>query len=160
MKKPDERGISAVEFALLLPLLVLILFGIIEFGLLLYDQALITNASREGARAGAMFATTRLTKDQVKDLVKKKLSIDPTNFSKGWNLISFASANPVPYVASGTPGAMVNDAVCPNTTPASCLTDTTTCPVMKVTVTYQYTSLVLGTLAGRNLTASTTMRCE
>lgn len=47
-KKND--GVAAVEFAIVLPLLLLILFGIINFGVLLYDQAVITNAAREGAR--------------------------------------------------------------------------------------------------------------
>ena len=46
-----NNGASAVEFAVVLPLLVLP-FGIIEFSLALYDKAMITNASREGARAG------------------------------------------------------------------------------------------------------------
>lgn len=51
----DENGGSLVEFALIAPLLFLILFGIIEFGILMYDKAMITNASREGARAGIVY---------------------------------------------------------------------------------------------------------
>ena len=51
-KLRSESGASAVEFALLLPVLMLILFGIIEFGLALHRQAVLTNASREGARLG------------------------------------------------------------------------------------------------------------
>ncbi len=47
-----QKGVAAVEFAILLPLLMIILFGIIEFGLLLYDKQVIINASREGVRAG------------------------------------------------------------------------------------------------------------
>ncbi len=47
-----QKGAAAVEFALLLPVLMLITFGIIEFGLLMYNQQILTNASREGARAG------------------------------------------------------------------------------------------------------------
>ena len=46
----QRDGVAAVEFALVLPLLLLILFGIINFGTLMYDQAVITNAAREGAR--------------------------------------------------------------------------------------------------------------
>ena len=53
-----QRGASAVEFAIVLPLLLLFVFGIIEFGLLLYNKAVITNASREGARAATLFRTT------------------------------------------------------------------------------------------------------
>ena len=45
-----QRGAAAVEFAIVLPLLLVFVFGIIEFGFLLYDKAVITNASREGAR--------------------------------------------------------------------------------------------------------------
>ncbi len=51
-KLRSESGASAVEFALLLPVLMMILFGIIEFGLALHRQAILTNASREGARLG------------------------------------------------------------------------------------------------------------
>lgn len=47
----SEKGVSAVEFALIAPLLFVLTFGIIEFGILLFDKAVVTNASREGARA-------------------------------------------------------------------------------------------------------------
>ena len=47
-----QRGASAVEFALILPILILLFFGIVDFGLLIYDKQVITNASREAARAG------------------------------------------------------------------------------------------------------------
>ncbi|MDT8380434.1 MAG: TadE/TadG family type IV pilus assembly protein [Desulfotignum sp.] len=40
-----------MEFAIVLPLLVLILFGILDFALLFYNKQVLTNASREGARA-------------------------------------------------------------------------------------------------------------
>jgi len=52
----NQKGASAVEFALILPLLVVLLFGIVEFGLLMYNTQVITNASREGARAGIVFS--------------------------------------------------------------------------------------------------------
>jgi len=51
----DENGGSMAEFAIIAPLLFVILFGIIEFGVLLYDKAMLTNASREGARAGIVY---------------------------------------------------------------------------------------------------------
>jgi hypothetical protein len=50
-----HRGSAAVEFAIILPILIVLLFGIVEFGLMLYDKAVITNASREGARYGILF---------------------------------------------------------------------------------------------------------
>ena len=47
-----QKGVAAVEFAIVLPFLVLLVFGTIEFGLMFYNKQVITNASREGARAG------------------------------------------------------------------------------------------------------------
>lgn len=47
----NQKGVALVEFAIVLPLLLLLLFGFIEFGVMLYNKQVITNASREGARA-------------------------------------------------------------------------------------------------------------
>jgi Flp pilus assembly protein TadG len=55
MNIKDQKGAAIVEFALILPLLLILLFGIIEISLLLYNKAMITNASREGARTGIVF---------------------------------------------------------------------------------------------------------
>ena len=49
-----DRGAAVVEFALLLPLLLLLLFGIIDFGRALNAQITITQAAREGARLDAL----------------------------------------------------------------------------------------------------------
>lgn len=48
----DEKGASAVEFALVLPMLLLILFAIIEFGWYLTTRIVLFNAVSAGARAG------------------------------------------------------------------------------------------------------------
>jgi Flp pilus assembly protein TadG len=60
-KHRSESGASAVEFALLLPVLMMVLFGIIEFGMALYRQAILTNASREGARLAIVQSVPPIT---------------------------------------------------------------------------------------------------
>ena len=55
MKIQDQKGQTLVEFALILPLLVMILAGLADFGFLYYDKQVIANASREGARAGIVY---------------------------------------------------------------------------------------------------------
>lgn len=75
MKLQSEHGASAVEFALTLPLLIVLIFGIIEFSVLLFDKAVVTNASREGARFGVVYATdgedyTPMTDTEIKTVVK------------------------------------------------------------------------------------------
>jgi Flp pilus assembly protein TadG len=52
-----DRGAAAVEFALLLPLLLLLIFGIVDFGRMLNAKILISEAAREGARAAALAGT-------------------------------------------------------------------------------------------------------
>ncbi len=51
--KRGEAGASAVEFALILPLLVVLIFGIIFGGFAFNTKLTITQAAREGARFGA-----------------------------------------------------------------------------------------------------------
>ncbi len=67
MKIKSENGASAVEFALVLPLLLVLVFGIIEFSIFLYDKAVITNASREGAQAGDVARYLDLDGDKMYD---------------------------------------------------------------------------------------------
>lgn len=54
----SELGQAIVEFALVLPILVVLLFGIIEFGRLLSTVSAVTSAAREGARVAAVTSPT------------------------------------------------------------------------------------------------------
>jgi Flp pilus assembly protein TadG len=83
MKLRTEDGAAAIEFALVLPILLLLVFGIIEFGFALYNKEVITNASREGARYGIIMACpTRPTASQIQNVVTTYLSKMPL---VGWN---------------------------------------------------------------------------
>lgn len=82
MIRLNERGASAVEFALLLPVLMLVLFGTIEFGMVMYSREVLTNASREGARAGIVQQTPKPTVGQIQGVVTNYLTntgINPAN---------------------------------------------------------------------------------
>jgi Flp pilus assembly protein TadG len=59
-----------VEFALVLPLFLILWFGVIEFGLAMYAKGLITNASQEGARFGAIYRLTPLSSGEVQAFVQ------------------------------------------------------------------------------------------
>jgi hypothetical protein len=54
-----------VEFALVLPLFLLLIFGVMDFGLAMYSKELITNASQEGARFGAIYRLNPLTVEDI-----------------------------------------------------------------------------------------------
>ena len=53
-RKARDRGSVAVEFALVVPALLLIVFGLIDFGRALNAQISLTGAAREGARLAAL----------------------------------------------------------------------------------------------------------
>jgi Flp pilus assembly protein TadG len=53
-RKKSDRGTAAVEFALIVPVLLLIVFGIIDFGRALNAQISLTGAAREGVRLAAL----------------------------------------------------------------------------------------------------------
>ena len=66
-----ERGAATVEFAIIAIILFLFVFGIIEFGILIFDKHILTNASREGARAGiVMTEGPRVSDAEIQNIVK------------------------------------------------------------------------------------------
>ena len=139
--KRNTKGASAVEFAILLPLLVALIFGIIEFGLLMYNKQVITNASREGARAGIVYSP-RPGEPEIIQVVR--------NYADSRVVTFGATQVTTPDVPSGACTAFGNDLI--------------------VDVSFPYQFLVFsrvvdllgsGTMPGTIiLTARTVMRCE
>ena len=62
-----ERGAVAVEMAIILPLLLLVIGGIADFGRMLFTQNIVTNAAREGARMRALGYDAVMAEDRVDD---------------------------------------------------------------------------------------------
>ena len=69
-----QRGLAAVEFGLIAPLVMILLFGIVEFGLALWRKQILTSAVREGARQGVVATNPRKTEDQIITVVKTYLA--------------------------------------------------------------------------------------
>jgi Flp pilus assembly protein TadG len=140
MRPTSNRGQGLVELALALPMMLVLIFGAIEFGTALYDKAVVTNASREGARAGIVATTPRKDNRYIQDVV--------SNYSKT-HLLNYKSG--------------ASDTAVTTITPA--LAARTSGVLMTVTTTYTYRSFLLpkflqNMAGGFNLSASTVMRME
>ncbi|WP_170180355.1 TadE/TadG family type IV pilus assembly protein [Desulfoglaeba alkanexedens] len=61
-----EKGAAAVEFAIILPILIMLLFGIFQFGIAFNNYIAITHAAREGARLAAV---DPLNPDDLKEII-------------------------------------------------------------------------------------------
>jgi Flp pilus assembly protein TadG len=112
----NERGVAALEFVLVFPFLMTVLFGIVDTSLLLCDKAVITNASREAARAGVVVRVPQLAASDVQNIA-----------------LAYTQNNLVTGGTATTPTVTVDQSA--GTSPGSPL---------KVTVTYTYEGLVLG----------------
>lgn len=139
-KPGSVRGTAVVEFAFVLPLLLLIFFGIVEFSIALYDKAMLTNASRVAARAGSVYIApgTRLSDDEVR-------AEAVANCAE--NMISFQGDAPPEVTITRTT---------PDDFPQGVIT---------VRIDYSYTGLGLGTLLTAvtgpiGISATTTIKNE
>lgn len=145
--KNGQRGAALVEFTLVIPLLLLLIFGIIEFSILFYEKAVITNASREAAREWAIHRTVKLTEAQILAVV--------TDYTQD-RMISFSSSTTLPTIVPepyDPDGNLVG------------LTAVTHGFDLSLTVTYDYDFLLLPGFMGNllpkvNLSATTVMRAE
>lgn len=59
------HGAAAVEFALVLPLLLTVVFGTIEWGYYFFTREIVINSAREGARAGTLQYTPPISSSDV-----------------------------------------------------------------------------------------------
>lgn len=73
-----ERGAIAVEFALLLPILLLLLMGIVEFGRGYNTQITLTQAAREGVRVMAIEYDAALARSST---IQAAPSLDPAQMT-------------------------------------------------------------------------------
>jgi hypothetical protein len=143
MKPGNQRGIAALELTILLPLLLILIFGIIEFSIILYDKQMITNASREAARAGIVYN-------------------DPADIPAAamQEIVDYYCLNRL---------ISLKDGVTPPSMDAPVYEDLASGRVLRVTVRYRYNFLVFPDVfalfggaadEGLDLVAVTTMRME
>ncbi len=67
----SEEGQAIVETALVLPFLLLLILGMIEFGWILNGQITITSAAREGARTAVVYESAPLAQNAVTSAVQQ-----------------------------------------------------------------------------------------
>jgi Flp pilus assembly protein TadG len=84
----NKKGQALVELALILPILIMIILATMEFGRVFYSYLVITNASREGARAGVVGTDDYGIKTKVKNaattlpLTDSQITITPSQGSR------------------------------------------------------------------------------
>jgi len=94
-----QRGAVAVEFALLLPILVMLSFGIIEFSSAYHDRSVASDAARSGARVGSAMATQAGMPAAVVSAVNSAVSTLPSDVPKE---LWIYQANTAGYPGSST----------------------------------------------------------
>jgi Flp pilus assembly protein TadG len=104
-----DRGAAAVEFALLLPLLMLLICGIVDFGRALNAQITLTQAAREGARLEALGQPNVVSRTQAAATGLSPVAVTvgtacPTNAGPGVNAVvntsySYSFITPISAIA-------------------------------------------------------------
>ena len=132
-----ERGAAAIEFALVLPMLAALLFGLIELSFALYNKAILTNAAREAARAGIVYAKPRVTTTAISNVA--------SNYATDL-LVTFGTNSPPAVSVDQSGGTAAGNP-------------------LKVTVSYTYTGLLVGSIVSQltgpiTLSSATVMAYE
>ena len=121
--RDDEHGAEMVEFAFVVVLLVMLLYGIITYGLILAAQATVTQAAADGARAGIVANSTTATCSQS-------------------TIAAVCAAD----AQAGSDVGWMGKGSCPTSSIITCTAVSEACPsnanntCLKVTVSYNYAS--------------------
>jgi Flp pilus assembly protein TadG len=95
MRIRSERGQSAVEFALVIPVMLLFLFGIFQVGITYFNDESLQTSARDGARAGAIH--TGSTVPQIKAFVDAAVRANAVGLDKSTTKLvvtTFCSPDP------------------------------------------------------------------
>lgn len=76
-RSSDDEGAVLIEFAIVIGLFFMLVFGMVDFGLAINSKTQMTNAGREGARLG----TVNLDPVAVSNRVKEAAEIDPADLT-------------------------------------------------------------------------------
>jgi Flp pilus assembly protein TadG len=137
-----ERGAELIEFALIFPLLLVVIGGIVDFGFIFQRMEVVTNAAREGARIAVLPGYNLAdVQGRVQGYINEGLGPGAATATTSLNVVTITPASGAPFSAA------------------------------QVTVNYNSTYLVLGTLIALvggdpgdfgtiTLTAQSTMRVE
>jgi hypothetical protein len=93
---PDDRGVAVVEAAIILPVLLLLIVGIIEFGLAFKDQLAITSAVRAGARiASAEPRIATFATDAAEQVAREGAAVDMSGVQEMWVYKADSTGHPL-----------------------------------------------------------------
>ncbi|WP_211451932.1 TadE/TadG family type IV pilus assembly protein [Collimonas antrihumi] len=156
-KNVAQRGVAAIEFALIFPVFFMLLYGIITYALIFVAQQSLTLAAEEGARAALRYIGTGSPTDPLRGMAACN-TVTPL---VSW-LGSAACNPPAPYPTT-VPYVQVTYLTCPASNPAP------NANCIKVKVTYPYGTqplvpLLLGSLMSvavpANLGGSATVQID
>lgn len=138
-----ERGAAAVEFALVVPILLLLVFAIIQFGFVLAQQNALNGAVRTGARYGSVNAFTGThTCGKVVEQVKAGARTIGVDTSQVVVSVQLAGSE-----VCGSSGGQTDEAPCTNASASAASPQQ-----LAVTATYDSDFLVPVPLAGDSIT--------
>ena len=78
---PQRRGATAVEFALILPLVLVLFVGVLEYGWYFFAHSMVMRSARMGCRAGAVVPTTGGTDPTIVAMSAMMDEMDDMSFS-------------------------------------------------------------------------------
>jgi Flp pilus assembly protein TadG len=100
----DASGAAMVEFALVLPLLLTLILGIVEFGRLWNVRQVMTDATREGTRVAVVnnrLMPAGMLQDSVRRTIQRRMrtaALDTTRLSISWTNVGADPATPATVI--------------------------------------------------------------
>lgn len=101
MRSRNERGASAVEFALVVPILAMLLIGIVTVAIVYNNKLALANAVREGARVGATLPASGTWGSSVQTQVATAYADDATDVTVCAKLYKVGNAVALQSAGSG-----------------------------------------------------------